>query len=405
MTQNFDDLIERVRQASAIEAIVAETPGFTVSGHGRFLTTREHDSLVIDTGVGAYHWNSRDEHGDVFRWIEKRNNWDFRSAVEYLCKRAGLAAPEWGSGSPSQRLAARARQDVFEVAASVFSSYLWADEVALQYARNRGWSDETIKAAKLGYAGNSDQRQKVKAELTAKLTEAGNDPQSPAAVALIGFNGDVRRWCKDHEIDEKAADKWIEGGYIPGMIGGDFMVYPHYVGGRVNYFSGRRVHFTDEDKAEGRRKSHNLPEALVGERQVYLNWMWSSNAGYCILVEGQANAVTLGQWGYPAAALMGVFVDEHLARMLGARSERNQTEFFLAIDADDAGLKIAGLQEGHHKPKTISENKFLAAFGPKLRYINWRGIPGIDTYIDLTDPNRPERTITDANDVMRGMML
>ena len=407
MAQNFDDLIEQIRTASPMEDIVAETSGFTVTGHGRYLTTREHDSLRIDTHNDCYFWYSKDEKGDVYQWVMLRNNWDFKSAVEYLCKRGGLAAPEWGGGSPSQRIAAREKQDVFDIAQKIFTDFFNADEAAKAYAKNRGWTDATIKEAHLGFSGNHEQRAKVRDELRAQIIKNGGDPESPAAVALIGYSGDMQRWCKDHDISTEEAHDYIENGYIAGMIGKDLLIYPHFFGGRINYFSGRKIHYTEDDKKESRPKTYNMYDLLVGPKQIYLNWLWSRREDFCVLVEGQANAITLGQWGIPSVALMGLGknIDEHLAHFLGAKNEKHEINFFLALDSDEAGRKNTGLITSHFKPGTISENNFLKLFGPKMRLLTWKGIAEIDTYIDLTDLERNERDVTDANDLLRGMML
>jgi hypothetical protein len=395
-----DELVDDAKRLNPIEQIVAETPGFTLTGHGRYLTTREHDSLIIDTHTGGYHYNSAEEHGDVINWIEHRNGWDFKATVEWLCRRAGIAEPDWGAGSPGQRIAARARMDVYDAATEVFTSYLWADKDALAYPQRRGWTDETIKTAMLGYTGNADQREAVKGALIKTIVEGGGDPQSPAAVAMVGYRGDVRRWMLDHELNPEEQSKWIEQGFIPGLVGRDMLIYPHVIGGRVVYLSGRRIHVEPGEH----NKSYNLPVTLAGQKQIYCNWIWSSKVMTCVVTEGQANAVTLAQWGLPAVALMGTSVDEHTARFLGVGDADREVAIYLALDSDAAGKKAVGMSEEKFKPGLLAENKYLRFFGPTARVLDWKGIGGIDTYIDQTDPERPEREVTDANDLLRGMI-
>ena len=376
MTQNLEDLIEDAKRLNPIEQLVAEAPGFSLKGHGRYLTTQEHDSLIIDTHNNAYFWNSRAEQGDNISWVQNRNGWDFKSAIEYLCQRAGLAAPEWGAGSPGHRLATRARQEVFEVAAGIFSAALWKNQGALNYAMSRGWTEETIHRARLGYTGDIKQFDALKEEIAGAIVTNGGDPTALAGAAVLGFRGDVRRWMSDHELQPD--EDWISNGRIPGLVGRDMLIYPHYFGGRCSYFSGRGVH----------EKSHyQLPVVLAGNRQIYCNWEWSSQAKFCVIVEGQADAVSCAQWGYPAVALCGVSMDEHVAKFLGAGMDDREVDFYLGLDSDSAG--------------NVWNNKIAKLLGPMTRIVEWNGIAGITSFIDPI--TGAEKDVKDANDLLRGM--
>ena len=377
VVQNLEDLIEQVRQQTRIERVIEDTPGFSVVGHGRYLSTREHDSLVIDTHNNSYFWNAQGEHGDAIEWVCKRNGWDFKTAIEELTKLLGLPAPEWSKGNPGQRLAARARQDIFEIAANVFAGWLWQDDDALAYARGRAWTDETIKRARLGYTGGRETPTDVKTLLENAIVTCGADPQSSAAVALVGYSGDVKRWSLDHDVEISNQD-WIDENRIPGILRRDMLVYPHIFAGRCCYLSLRGVH---------EKNHYNLPIDLVGSKQVFANWEWSSQATQCVIVEGQADAITLAQWGLPAVALCGVSADEHVARMLGADDDRIKVDFYVGLDADAAGSK--------------NSEKMLELLGPMTRVLQWDKVCQINTFVDPATGE--EKPVKDANDLLRGM--
>lgn len=377
MTVNLEETVEQAKTLNKIEDVIGEEPGFSVDGRGRYVHTREHDSLVIDTRVGYYYWNSNGEHGDVIEWLRKRRGWDFKSAVEFLCRRAGLPDPEWGAGSPMQRLAARAKQEVFDVAADAFSKWLWEDPGALSYARSRGWTDETIIRARLGYTGAYEYRGQLSKELHDAIALSGADPLSPAGVSVLGYEGDVRGWLVDHQVTSDP--DWVEKKKIPGIIGKDMLVYPHAFGGRIQYLSLRGVH---------EKRHYNLPVSLVGDKQVYFNWEWSSQETQCVIVEGQADAITLAQWGFPGVALCGVHADEHLVRLLGGKDDKKRPDFYIGLDADKAG--------------EINRNKVARLFGPMTRLIKWSGIGGVTSFLDAEGE---EKEVKDANDLRRGMQL
>ena len=377
MTINIDDLVFQVKQINRIEDVIGEEPGFSVVGHGRYLTTREHDSLTIDTYTQSYYWNSKgdDDHGDVIEWMMKRRGWDFKGAVEYLCKRGGMKDPEWRQEDRRTRMTTRAREDALGVASEVFHRWLLKDEIAMAYVRGRGWSDETIKRARLGYTGAPDMREKLQNEMNKAMVSHDVDPRSPAAVAVLGLQTtDIERWAMDFGVS--VLPKWIDERRIHGIIGWDRLVYPHMMGARCGYFSLRGIH----------EKIHfNPPVELVGERQIYANAKWSSAEPLCVVVEGQADAITLDQWDIPAVALNGVSADERVARIIGATKENKRAIYFLGLDSDKAGQ--------------LNSSKAAKLLGPMTRIIQWAGTAGVSTYLDAEGK---EREVKDANDLLRG---
>ena len=117
---------------------------------------------------------------------------------------------------------------------------------ALDYAtQTRGWRLDTVHAARLGFMPRNRRR------LLDGLT-------LPA------------RWRETVE-------------HFPA----DMLVYPHFEAGRLTYLSGRSV--------EGKRH-YNPPREVLGERQPYFNRCYQANSPQVVVVEGQADAVTLGQW-------------------------------------------------------------------------------------------------------------
>lgn len=375
---NDDDLVERVKRANSIADVIGEEPGFSVCGRGRYLTTREHDSLVLDTHNQSYYWNSNGERGDVIDWLCKRRGWDFKAAVEHLARRAGMPDPDWGKADPQARMAARARADALGVAAGVMARWLRNDPEALAYAREvRGWSEETINGVMLGYSGSAANHKQLRDEMINAMGGAGVDVRSPAAVAVVGYSGNVLVWSQDYNVPD-VPRSWVDNQYIPGIIGMDMLVYPHLYGGRVNYLSLRGVH----EKAH-----HNLNAALVGERQRYYNRAWSSQEAQVVIVEGQADAITLGQWGIGAVALAGVAMDEGLARVLGADREETRSKhvYLVGLDTDKPGDKNKG---------AVAD-----LLGPMSRVVKWLGIMGVTTW---TDAEGAEHEVKDANDLLRG---
>ncbi len=315
----MDDIVELVKRANPLEDVMEAMGTGLQRGHGRYLRGMEHDSLVVDTHQQYYMWNSANESGDVIAWVMTRKNWEFKTAVEWLAERAHLPAPEWGREDNTVRLATRAREDALTVAARMFVKRLRANSPTSTYCGRRGWDVETVRLAGLGYTGEGmpEERKELEGELDMHQVEKDN----PGRRAALGIPA--------------------------GML-----VYPHVIGGRVRYLSCRGI---------AEKIHYNLPKELAGPRQCYFNWLYSSREEACVIVEGQADAVTLGQWGYAAVALAGTSWKDH-GQLITELRERHR-ELYVALDADQAG------ERGLRGKKDEWELAF--ALGPMARIIKW----------------------------------
>ena len=387
MTISIDDLVEKVKQANPIEVVIADD--FSVEKRGRKLTTHEHDSLQIDVDQQCYYWWSKAEGGDVIRWIQNEKGLDFKGAVEYLCKRAKMPEPEWHHQDPTVRMTRRERSDTFSVAADLFHQWLLKDKASLDYCHGRGWTDETIELARLGFSGLQEDRPKLRKQMIDAFGLNGIDFRSPAAVAVIGFEGDIHQWGMEWNVEVK--QEWVDKRKIYGAIGWGRLVYPHMMGGRCVYYATRSI-----DEPVEKRNPNKL---LAGEKQVYANWVWSKSEKFCVVVEGQADAITLGQWNIPAIALGGVEANDQFGTLIGAKRENGRPIFYLGLDSDAAGSfnSFASNLDKEKKPtNTMDVGKLL---GPMTYMLEWSKI-GSDIVQDL-DPNNEHDRIKDANDILK----
>lgn len=334
---DFEGLVERIKAATNIEDVIEATGAEyrLRRKHGKYMRGEGHESLVVKIDEQYYVWNSRGERGDVFNWLEARNKWDFWTSLEWLADRAKIEIPKKvrASGDGSTRAISRAREDVFGMAQKIFAELLVKDDDALSYCHKRGWTDEVIREAGLGFTGKDPAaaEKAIKGEMGLYQVDA----QSKEAVAVVGYRGDVKGWGRAHECEVQ--DNWIDWGFIPGIIGRKRLVYAHWSGGRVKYLSGRNI-LGDDVTSDGREwKSYNLPVALCGKRQVYFNHVYGRKDEEVILVEGQADAVTIGQWGFGAVAMAGTAWDDH-TELLKTLRERHK-HVFVGLDGDQAGDK------------------------------------------------------------------
>ena len=226
MDADFEDFVERVKDQTHIEDVIDGTGAEYKLAHkrGNYLRGEVHDSLVVRIDEQYYVWNDKSEKGDVFCWLRERHNWDFMTSLEFLAKLAKVEFPKQFRPKEGDQVRSSGRMlaDAFEVAARIFEKWLWADAAALDYVRGRGWSDETIKAAGLGFSGRAAPA--ALNDLRGELNMHQIDPESPLGVALLGYRGDVAKWGHAWSIPVQA--NWVEWRLIPGLVGKTRLIKP-----------------------------------------------------------------------------------------------------------------------------------------------------------------------------------
>ncbi|HIP73100.1 MAG TPA: toprim domain-containing protein, partial [Anaerolineae bacterium] len=330
---DFKAFIERLKEAVHIEDIIAETGNLTLVRNGKYFRTKEHDSLSIDPERGWYEWYAKADtpgaRGDVLEWLQHHGGFpDFMEAVRFLSDKTGIRY-QWSEEETRRYRVKRRRYDTLTLIANYLAEVLWQDAgaTALEYARGRGWDDETIKAARLGY-WDWDLAKGLRGHL--QMHEV--DLSHPAVVSILGYRGNVLSWAEKWEIPRNRIQvDWINSNKVPGAPGG-LLIYPHYERGKCVYLSGRKLEWLPESQYP---KSWNQRTTFVGGRQVY--WNHVAVRDYVVVVEGQGDAVSLGQWGIPAVALAGTKADDNLIAQL-----RGMKQVYVALDSDAAGR--AGMQ-------------------------------------------------------------
>jgi hypothetical protein len=299
----------------------------------------------------------------------KEKGWDFNQALEHLARRAHIDMPRFTQVNESEVRRNRATADVFSVAAHVFHRWLvgdekmgvYADSEARAYALGRAWTENTMKESLLGFSGRKTAEQIN--DMKGEFSLYGIDPLSPAAVAVLGFDGDVGSWAvkqavRDHEDFDK---EWISKGRIHGLMDVPGLIYVHQHQGGVKYLSRRQLPGFDSIKSDGKTrawKSFNPYKLLAGPKQPYFNHIHRMDRAL-VCVEGQGDAITFGQCGQGAMAFCGLLGDP--AQMAPEDAERmrklagyvnKHPAVYLALDNDAAGQKAIRMAARLLGPKT-----------------------------------------------------
>jgi len=177
--QFLDELRSRVGIVSVVGKKVA------LKRHGREhmglcpFHNEKTPSFTVSEEKGFYHCFGCGAHGSAIDFVMETENLSFPEAVERLAAEAGMEVPQDSPQERARAERAKGLYDVMEAAARFFEKQLRMPEGkrALAYLLDRGLSEETIRAFRLGFA--PDGRGVLKSALAAdgiredQMVEAG----------------------------------------------------------------------------------------------------------------------------------------------------------------------------------------------------------------------------------------
>ncbi len=138
------------------ESVKLRRSGKSYTGFCPFHPNTRTPAFVVFPDSGTWRcFGQCNEGGDIFKYVMKKEGWDFSQALEFLAQRAGVTlearTPEReAADEQNDRL-----RDLLEQTAAFFSHHLLhsdAGRPALDYLHKRGLTDETIQTFGLGYA-------------------------------------------------------------------------------------------------------------------------------------------------------------------------------------------------------------------------------------------------------------
>jgi DNA primase len=335
-------------------------------------------SLNVSPGKQIFKCFSCGAGGGVFQFLMLYDKASFPEAVRSLAERANIPLPRDGAPQPSDGgISKNDLVDVMTFAARFYRDCLDSPSgtAALEYARMRGLTDESIRRFGLGYAPDS-----WEALTSAALKKGYNQSQLVAA-------GLVSRREKGTGCYDRFRNRLIFPIFDPS--------------GRVVAFGGRSM--SDEDRA----KYLNSPETILFDKssQLYaMNWSRESivSTGQAIVVEGYLDALMPIQGGVGnVVATLGTALTEQHVRLLS----RYAREAVLIFDADEAGASAAQraletflAQQVHVRVATIPSGKdpcdFMLSAGADAMRELVSGAPDALQYVW----NQKHAAIQDAGD-------
>jgi len=131
--------------------------GRNYTGFCPFHENKHTPSFVIWPDSGTWRcFGQCNEGGDIFKFVMKRENLDFKEALDKLAARAGVQVPTFTRQTPEQKEAHDRLHILLEDAIIFYRSHLMANKGLLTYLRQkRGLTDVSMETFGLGYAPNA----------------------------------------------------------------------------------------------------------------------------------------------------------------------------------------------------------------------------------------------------------
>jgi len=290
ISEKYAELVAQVRAASDINAVVGEDAKL-VEKHGRGFKCcsplRPDRSPSFWTYTDTQSWTDwgTGEGGDVFTYVQKRDNIGFHDALLVLARRASIT-PYWMSdASDPYDAEARGylkRRVVLEMLAEGIAYYHAALPTRIRALIRKQWglTDDTIDKLQIGWATWSP------ALAHHFVDELGYKPEACLKTGLF--------------LDRR------DGSII------DFfsarIIFPYWAGGQVVYAIGRRVDGITEDEDYERAKYKKL--LVHNDKHPYVDscisneWFWGEDAvrarvSRLVISEGVTDAAAAWQAGIP----------------------------------------------------------------------------------------------------------
>ena len=349
MVRYSDELLDEIKSKTDIVDIVSQYVVLKRTGRNYMGLCPFHKeksgSFCVSPDKQIFHCFGCGVGGNVFHFISKIENLNFKESVEMLANRAGVELPV--SGNFEDDKLAKLKSRVYEVnkcAAEFYHENLYKPTAkpGQEYVKKRHLDNKTLKTFKIGYSGRFN-------ELYTELKSKGFTEEEILASCLVNKNP-----------DGKFIDRFRNRLMFP--------IFDTHE--RVIAFGGRVL---DDSKP----KYINSPEDIVyskGRHLFAFNIARKYNSKTIIMVEGYMDAVSLHQRGiHNAVASLGTALTEAQGRLL----RRSCEKVIIGYDADGAG-----------QAATLRGLEILQNLGCDIRILQIEGAKDPDEFVVKYGPER-----------------
>lgn len=309
-----EEVVEEVRHSFDLVKVISGYLELKRSGRNYVGLCPFHQektpSFMVSPEKQIFHCFGCGQGGNIFTFIMERENLSFPEAVKYLAKQAGIRVPE-REMTPAQKQQAALKEELkkaMDLAAQFYHIILvkkQAGQKALEYLKQRGLSEETVKKFNLGFAPPGWEN------LLTFARKRGLPPDLLHKAGLAGLRP--------------------SGGHYDNFR--SRIIFP------ICNLQGEVVGLGGRIFGEGEPKYYNSPQTALYDKSRNLFGLDQArrgirDQGFSIIMEGYMDAIIAHQHGIKnAVASLGTSVTTEQAGLLRVQA----AEVVIAYDADTAG--------------------------------------------------------------------
>lgn len=355
-------VIDEIKARIDIVELVSETVQLRRSGKNHtgfcpFHPNQRTPAFVVFADSGTWRcFGQCNEGGDIFKFVMKKEGWDFSEALRYLAERAGVplhapSAEDQAAAEEGDHLRALLEDAVVFYKHQLLNTA--AGKAALEYLRQkRGLKDDTLEAFGIGYAPASYDA------VMKHFMQAGHSQEDLLAAGLLS---------------ERPADPNAEGRQAAARIYDRFrhriMIPIRDERGRMAGFGARILNPDDVPKFL------NSPQSPIFDKGHLLYGLDRARKpiraqDQAVIVEGYLDVIALHQAGFAnVVSPMGTALTERQIGLL----KRYSRNIVLALDPDAAGDKatLRGLQIARqamdHEADPVFDARGLLGYEARLQ--------------------------------------
>lgn len=330
--------IDEIKARLDIVDLVSETvklrrSGKSYTGFCPFHSNTKTPAFAVFPDSGTWRcFGQCNEGGDIFKFVMKKEGWDFSEALRYLADRAGVVLEPLTPEKKAEEDQYDRLKELLESAVKLFQYHLLetpAGKPALDFLTRRGVTTETIRTWGLGYA--------------------------PAGYETTLEHFRAHGWGSEDLLDVGLVNKRDDGGYYDKFR--NRVMFPiRDAAGKMAGFGARILDPNDVPKFL------NSPQTALFDKSHLLYGLNLARKpireqNQVVIVEGYLDVILLHQAGFTnTVSPMGTALNEDQLRLLNKLSHR----IVLALDADAAGEKAT--LRGLDLARTALEHETELAF-------------------------------------------
>ena len=323
------DIVDLVSEAG----VQLRKAGRNYTGFCPFHDNKRTPAFVVWPESGTWKcFGQCNEGGDIFKFVMKKNGWDFKEALQNLAERAGVEIQQYTPQQEEQREMYDSLRALLEEAVLYYRGHLLENQDVLRYLHEkRGLTDATIETFGLGYAPQGwDNALK-------HFTERGHSEQDLLDAGLLSERDSGGTYDRfRHRLMIPIRDER----------------------GRMAGFGARAL---DDDQMP---KYLNSPQTVLFDKGRLLYGLDRARkpiraADQVVIVEGYLDVIAPHQAGFEnVVSPMGTALTEDQLRLL----KRFTRKIVLALDPDAAGQKaiLRGLESARQAMDREGELRFDA---------------------------------------------